>query len=82
MVTFAFGAFVPLVPFLFGSGVAASLWAIGISGLTLFVVGALISRLTGRPVWWSGTRMLLVGAVAASITFGVGTALHVGGAVR
>ena len=82
MVTFAFGAFVPLVPFLFGSGVAASLWAIGISGLTLFLVGAAISRLTGRPVWWSGIRMLLVGAVAASITFGVGKALHVGGAVR
>jgi vacuolar iron transporter family protein len=81
MVTFAFGAFVPLVPFLFGSGVGASLWSIGISGLTLFVVGALISRLTGRPVWWSGTRMLLVGAVAASITFGVGRALHVSGAV-
>ena len=81
MATFAFGAFVPLVPFLFGSGVGAALWSIGLSGLTLFLVGAGISRLTGRPVWWSGMRMLLVGAVAAGITYAVGKALHVGGAV-
>jgi vacuolar iron transporter family protein len=81
MLTFAFGAFVPLVPFLFGSGVGAALWSIGISAVTLFVVGAGISKLTGRPLWWSGTRMLVVGAVAAGITYGVGKALHVGGAV-
>jgi VIT1/CCC1 family predicted Fe2+/Mn2+ transporter len=81
MLTFAFGAFVPLVPFLFGSGVGAVLWAIGLSGVTLFSVGAAISKLTGRPLWWSGARMLLVGGVAAGITYGVGKALHVGGAV-
>ena len=81
MMTFAFGAFVPLVPFLFGSGVAAALWSIGVSAVTLFAVGAGISNLTGRPLWWSGARMLVVGAVAAGITYGVGKALHVGGAV-
>src|SRR5436190_6642372 len=81
MLTFSFGAFVPLVPFLFGSGLAAALWAIGMSAVTLFAVGAGISKLTGRSIWWSGARMLLVGGVAAAITFGVGKALHVGGAV-
>jgi VIT1/CCC1 family predicted Fe2+/Mn2+ transporter len=81
MLTFAFGAFVPLVPFLFSSGLGAALWAIGLSGVTLFAVGAGISTLTGRPLWWSGARMLVVGGVAAGITFGVGKALHVGGAV-
>src|SRR6266498_3348894 len=82
MFTFMFGAFVPLVPFLFSSGLGASLWAIGLSAVTLFAVGAGISKLTGRPLWWSGARMLLVGGIAASITYGVGKALHVGGAVR
>ncbi|MFL5798878.1 MAG: VIT1/CCC1 transporter family protein [Actinomycetota bacterium] len=81
MLTFAFGAFVPLVPFLFGSGLAAALWAIGLSAVTLFAVGAGISKLTGRPLWWSGTRMLLVGGIAAATTYGVGKLLHVGGAV-
>jgi VIT1/CCC1 family predicted Fe2+/Mn2+ transporter len=80
MLTFSFGAFVPLLPFLFGSGAAAVAWAIGLSGMTLFAVGAGLSRITGRPLWWSGLRMLLLGLVAASITYGVGKALHVGGA--
>jgi VIT1/CCC1 family predicted Fe2+/Mn2+ transporter len=79
MLTFMFGAFVPLVPFLFSSGFGAAMWAIGLSGVTLFTVGAAISRLTGRPLWWSGVRMLFVGGIAATITYLVGKALHVGG---
>ncbi len=81
MLTFMFGAFVPLVPFLFSSGTGATVWAIGLSGVTLFAVGAGLSRITGRSLWWSGGRMLLVGGVAAGITYAVGKALHVGGAV-
>ncbi len=80
MLTFAFGAFVPLLPFLFGSGTAAVVWAISLSAVTLFAVGAGLSRITGRALWWSGLRMLLVGLVAASITYGVGKLLHVSGA--
>src|SRR5437773_1179231 len=38
MATFAVGAFIPLVPFLFGSGAVAALWAVGLSGATLFGV--------------------------------------------
>lgn len=80
MLTFMVGAFIPLVPFLFSSGTGAALWAIGMSGVTLFAVGAGLSRLTGRSLWWSGGRMLLVGGVAAGITYGVGKALNVSGA--
>ena len=79
-VTFAFGAVVPLVPFLVGSGVAAALASIAASTVTLFVVGAAMSVLTGKRFYVSGVRMLLVGAVAAGITYGVGRLLHVGGA--
>jgi VIT1/CCC1 family predicted Fe2+/Mn2+ transporter len=76
--TFSVGAAVPLLPFVLGSGTAAALVAMGASAVALFVVGASMSLLTGRPPWLSGVRMLLVGGVAATITFGVGRLLHVG----
>ena len=43
----------------------------------MFGVGALMSVLTGRGALRSGLRMLVVGAAAAAITFGVGSLLHV-----
>ena len=75
--TFALGALIPLLPFIIGSGTAAALAAIAASGGALIVVGALMTRFTGRRVWESSARMLLVGAIAASVTFGVGRLLHV-----
>src|SRR5919108_242722 len=42
-VTFSFGAVVPLIPFLVGSGTAAALASIIASGVTLFAVGAAMS---------------------------------------
>jgi VIT1/CCC1 family predicted Fe2+/Mn2+ transporter len=80
-ITFSVGAFVPLLPFLLGSGNAATLASIVAGGATLFLVGSLMSILTGKHAVRSGLRMLLIGAAAAGITYGVGTALHVGGAV-
>ena len=50
-------------------------------GATLFLVGSLMSILTAKNPVRSGLRMLLIGAAAAAITFGVGKLLHVGGAV-
>jgi vacuolar iron transporter family protein len=75
--TFSVGAVIPLLPFLFSSGATAVLVAIVASGVALFAAGAALSRLTGRAPWVSGARMLVVAAVAASVTFGVGRLLHV-----
>ena len=69
---FSIGALVPLVPFLFTEGGAAVLISSIVAGLTLFGVGAALSSLTGRPLWLSGARMLVIGAAAAGITYGVG----------
>ncbi|MBI4261437.1 MAG: VIT1/CCC1 transporter family protein [Actinobacteria bacterium] len=77
-VAFTLGALVPLVPFMFGTGVGAAMASVVASGLTLFAVGGAVSAFTGRPVLLSGSRMLLFGAAAASITYGVGRLLHVG----
>jgi VIT1/CCC1 family predicted Fe2+/Mn2+ transporter len=70
--SFAAGALVPLVPYLLGSGTAAFVGAIVAAGVALFAVGAGISLLTGRGVVRSGLRQVLVGALAAAITFAVG----------
>ena len=76
-ITFSLGALVPLLPFLIGSGTAARIAAIVASGFTLFLVGSLMSILTGKRPVRSGLRMLLIGAAAAGVTYGVGSALHV-----
>ncbi len=76
-VTFAIGAGVPLLPFVFSSGPTAAVVAIVASGLSLVAVGAGLSLLTGRHLLVSALRQLIVGAVAAAVTFAVGRALHV-----
>ena len=75
--TFSFGAFVPIVPLLFTGGVRATVASAIISGLTLVAVGAAISILTGKSAVVSGLRQLLVGGVAAAITYGIGSAFGV-----
>lgn len=71
--TFAFGAFVPLLPFLVGSGLAAALVALALTGVLLYGVGAGLSLLTLRPAWRSGLRQLALGWGAAGVTYLVGT---------
>lgn len=74
---FAFGAAVPLVPFMIGSGTAAVLVSAVVSAVVLFAVGAAISVLTGRSAVVSGLRQVGVGALAAVITYSVGSLLDV-----
>jgi VIT1/CCC1 family predicted Fe2+/Mn2+ transporter len=78
-VLFAFGAIVPLIPYFFGGGGAAVAAAIGCAGAGLFVIGALITLLTGRSALFSGIRQLVFGLLAAGATFGLGSLI--GGAV-
>jgi len=69
---FAVGALIPLLPFVllvFGTALIASVL---FSGLSLFVVGALAARLSDRPALFGGGRMLLIGAAAAAVTYGIG----------
>jgi VIT1/CCC1 family predicted Fe2+/Mn2+ transporter len=75
--TFSIGALVPLIPFLFTSGGKAVAISAVMSAVTLFAVGGAMTILTGRSALLSGARMLAIGAVAAAITYGVGTLLGV-----
>jgi vacuolar iron transporter family protein len=76
-VTFSVGAFVPLAPYLVTEGATAAWTAVALSLSSLFVVGAVMTRFTGRPVFVSGGRMLLIGGAAALVTFLIGTLLGV-----
>jgi VIT1/CCC1 family predicted Fe2+/Mn2+ transporter len=74
---FSFGAIFPVAPFLFLEGRAAFIASLGVSSAALFGVGAAITLFTGRPVWISGGRQLVLGLLAAGLTFGLGRVLGV-----
>ena len=74
------GAFIPIIPFFFLSGLTAVIWAAIISLLAHFAVGAAKTLVTGRSVWVSGAEMTIVGAVEAAITYALGVLFHAAGA--
>ena len=69
--SFTVGAFIPLIPYLLGASTLT--WSLLVSVIGLFGAGALVSRVTARSWWFSGLRQLLVGVLAAAVTFGVGS---------
>ncbi len=69
---FGAGAALPLAPFLVANGPNALRIAIGVTAVALFGIGATLSLFTGRSAWFSGGRMLLLGAIAGAVTFGIG----------
>jgi vacuolar iron transporter family protein len=77
-VAFAVGAAVPVVPYVLASGPGAFVAAIVVSLGALFAVGAGVSLLTGRGMLFSGARQVAIGAVAAAVTWLVGSAIGVG----
>ena len=74
---FVVGAAVPLVPFLVTSGQVAFVASLVASMVALFLVGAGVSLLTGKSAWRSGLRQMLIGGLAAAVTFAVGSLLGV-----
>ncbi|MFI7442018.1 VIT1/CCC1 transporter family protein [Nonomuraea indica] len=75
--SFAAGAILPLVSYLFG---VAELWVSAVvSCVALFGAGALVSTVTARTWWYSGLRQLLVGALAAGLTFALGNLIGAAG---
>lgn len=74
------GAFIPIIPFFFLTGIAAVIWAAVISLVAHFAVGAAKTVITGRSWLVSGTEMTVVGAVEAVITYALGVLFHASGA--
>ncbi len=68
----AIGAFIPILPFFFLTGISAVLWAAAISLVAHFAVGASKSLITIRPWWSSGLEMTMIGAVEGVVTYVIG----------
>jgi VIT1/CCC1 family predicted Fe2+/Mn2+ transporter len=74
--SFALGAFLPVLPYLLG---ATGIWpAAVLTLLGLFLCGAFVTRLTPRPWWYGGGRQVLVGTVAAVVTYTFGSLVGTG----
>jgi vacuolar iron transporter family protein len=69
--SFAVGALIPLIPYLAGLDVLGL--ALGLAAVAAVAGGGLVARLTARPFWRGALRQLLLGAVAAGITYLIGT---------
>jgi VIT1/CCC1 family predicted Fe2+/Mn2+ transporter/rubrerythrin len=70
----AIGAFIPIIPFFFMSGIRAVVAAFAISIVAHFLVGAVKSLITLRSWWASGLEMTVVGVIEAAVTYGLGLA--------
>ncbi len=74
---FALGAIVPVFPFIFLHGTPAVIVSLIGSAAGLFLIGTIITLFTGRSVLYSGTRQVLFGLGAATVTFVIGRLLGV-----
>jgi VIT1/CCC1 family predicted Fe2+/Mn2+ transporter/rubrerythrin len=74
MISTGLGAFIPIIPFFWMSGIQAILAAAGISLFAHFAVGAAKTLVTGRSWVNSGLEMTVVGAIEAVITYALGVA--------
>ena len=78
MIAFVIGAVVPILPFLAGGeGGAAVLISAGMSTAALAVVGGGLAWFSGINALWGSTRMVTLGGLAASVTYGVGRLIGV-----
>jgi VIT1/CCC1 family predicted Fe2+/Mn2+ transporter len=75
-VTFAIGAFVPILPYLVGAH--SLFWSLLLSGIALVATGAAVARFTARPLLLGAVRHLLLGAIAVAVVFWVGRAIGTG----
>jgi len=76
-VAFVVGAIIPVLPYVFLLSQAAFKTSLALSALALLGVGAVISSFTGRALLFSALRMLLIGSLAAGITYLVGSLVGV-----
>jgi VIT1/CCC1 family predicted Fe2+/Mn2+ transporter len=78
-IAFTSGAAVPLVPYLLASGATAFVSSLVASLVALALLGLGISRLTRRSAVFSTIRQVMLGGVAAAVTYLVGTVVGVSG---
>jgi VIT1/CCC1 family predicted Fe2+/Mn2+ transporter len=78
--SFALGALVPLIPWFFGSGDSATIASAVIGVVVAAIVGVVLSRFTGRSPMRTALRYVGLAALAAGVTYLVGSAVGLGAA--
>lgn len=78
-IAFTLGAFVPVLPYLLASGAVAFFASLIASLVSLFLLGLGVSVFTHRDPIRTGTRQMLLGLIAAVVTYGVGSLLGAAG---
>src|SRR2546423_4050164 len=79
--SFAVGALIPVLPFLFGAGAAAPVVAIGLSAVSLFAVGSAVGVLTRPRAPRGGLRMVAIATVVGLASHLIGRLIGKGGSV-
>jgi VIT1/CCC1 family predicted Fe2+/Mn2+ transporter len=74
---FAAGALFPVVPFFFAGGTTGMAWSAALSVVALAVIGLATSLFSGRGPVYSATRQIVIGAVAAAVTYAIGALIGV-----
>lgn len=72
-VAFAIGALVPVMPYLLGANSLVP--GLVVTLVALFGCGAVVTQVTNRSWWYGGFRQMLLGGIAAGLTYGVGAAV-------
>ena len=75
--SFSVGAILPLFPWFFTEGSGAVIASVIIGAIAALALGAAIGAMSGRSVLGTALRQLAVAAVAAAVTYGVGSLLGV-----
>jgi VIT1/CCC1 family predicted Fe2+/Mn2+ transporter len=70
--TFALGALIPLIPWFFSRGAAAVVSSVVLSAVAALAVGAALAAFTRRSWWRSSARQLVMTALPAAVTYGIG----------
>lgn len=72
LLLFGGGALVPLLPWFFTRGAAATVLSLALTAAASVVVGGVVSRSSGRPLLAGALRQLGIVVGAAAVTYGIG----------
>jgi len=72
IMSFLFGALLPIVPWYLGSGTGATVASLAIGVAAAAGVGAAVGRFAERPLPWAVTRQMLIVLGACAVTFAIG----------
>ena len=75
--SFCVGALVPLLPWFFTDGTTAVVVSLLLSMVAAGAVGVALASFTGRSMWKSAGRQMLIATVAAAVTYAVGSIVGV-----